>query len=104
MHFLNKLKQLQRDRKGMAAVAVALVVGLVALGIIIPIGMWINSITFGVIDELDLGTAGNATRTTLEGNIWSAYNLSTILPIIAVAAVIIMAVLGIVVYKRGGFS
>lgn len=96
--------RLFRNNRAIAMVAVALVVGLVALGIVIPIGMWISSITFGIIDNVDLGADGNATRTTLEANIWSAYNLSTILPIVAVAAVIIMAVLGIVVYKRGGFS
>lgn len=104
MRLFNKLKHLRSERKGMAMVAVALVVGLVALGIVIPIGMWISSITFGIIDDVDLGTQGNATRTTLETNIWQAYNLSTILPIIAVAAVIIMAVLGIVIYKRGGLN
>jgi Flp pilus assembly pilin Flp len=104
MNLFKKLKALRQNRKGMAMVAVALIVGLVALGIVIPIGMWISSITFGVIDDIDLGTAGNATRTTLETNIWSAYNLATILPIIAVAAVIIMAVLGLVIYKRGGFQ
>ncbi len=104
MNPIKKLRQLQNDRKGLAMVAVALIVGLVALGIIIPIGMWISSISFGIVDAVDLGTAGNATRTTLENNIWSAYNLSTILPIVAVAGVIIMAVLGLVVYKRGGFQ
>lgn len=104
MRLFNKLRKMREDRKGMAMVAVALIVGLVALGIIIPIGMWISSITFGIVDDIDLGTAGNATRTTLENNIWSAYNLATILPIVAVAAVIIMAVLGLVVYKRGGFQ
>lgn len=99
-----KLQKLRKNNRGMAMVAVALIVGLVALGIVIPIGMWISSITFDVIDAIDLGATGNATRTTLENNIWSAYNLSTILPIIAVAAVIIMAVLGLVIYKRGGMS
>jgi Flp pilus assembly pilin Flp len=101
---IRKLRKLQNDRKGLAMVAVALIVGLVALGIVIPIGMWISSITFGIIDNVDLGESGNATRVQLENNIWAAYNLSTILPIIAVAGIIIMAVLGLVVYKKGGFS
>jgi hypothetical protein len=90
-----------KDRKGNIGLAIALIVSLVALGIVIPIGMWTSSLIFSVIDALNLGTAGNSTRTTLETNIWNAYNLSTILPIIAVAGVIIAAITGFVVWKRG---
>jgi hypothetical protein len=82
--------------------AMALIITLVALGIVIPIGMWTSSLIFGVIDTINLGTSGNATRTTLENNIWSAYSLSTILPIIGVAGVIIAAIAGFVVWRRGG--
>jgi hypothetical protein len=90
-----------QNKRGVTMLAIALVVGLVALGLIIPIGMWASSLVFGVIDDLDLGTAGNATRTTLEANVWSAYDLATILPIIAVAGVIITAVIGIVAWRKG---
>lgn len=92
-----------KNKKGVTMLAIALVVGMVALGLVIPIGMWTSSLVFGVIDDLDLGVSGNATRTTLESNVWSAYNLSTILPIIAVAGVIITAVLGIIAFKKGYF-
>lgn len=90
-----------KSKKGNIGLAIALIVSLVALGIIIPIGMWTSSLIFTIIDGLNLGTAGNATRTTLETNIWNAYNLSTILPIIAVAGVIIAAITGFVVWRRG---
>lgn len=95
------LKSLRDNKKGVTMLAIALVIGLVALGVIIPIGMWTSSLVFDVIDDLNLGTSGNATRTTLEANVWSAYNLSTILPIVAVAGVIIVAILGMVAFKKG---
>ncbi len=98
MRFLSLFR---KNQKAVTMLAIALVVGLVALGVIIPIGMWTSSLVFGVIDNLDLGTSGNSTRTTLESNVWSAYNLSTILPIIAVAGVIITAILGIVAWRKG---
>jgi hypothetical protein len=90
-----------KSKKGNIGLAIALIVSLVALGIVIPIGMWTSSLIFTVIDGLNLGTSGNATRATLETNIWNAYNLSTILPIIAVAGVIIAAITGFVVWRRG---
>jgi hypothetical protein len=93
--------KLFKNRKGNIGLAIALIVSLVALGIVIPIGMWTSSLIFTVIDGLNLGVSGNATRTTLETNIWNAYNLSTILPIIAVAGVIIAAITGFVVWRRG---
>jgi Flp pilus assembly pilin Flp len=99
MRFLSKFK---RDKRGVSMLAIALVIGMVTLGIIIPIGMWTSSLIFNVIDTIDLGASGNITRTTLETNIWNAYNLSTILPIVAVAGVIIAAILGFMAWKKGG--
>lgn len=86
----------------MQAMALALIVALVSIGIIIPIGMWCSATIFAVIDDLDLGATGNATRTTLESNIWSAYSLGTILPIIAAAGMIIAAIIGFFAFRKGG--
>ena len=101
MRLVQKLQRLARNKRGNIGLAVALVISLVALGIIIPIGMWTSSLIFNVIDTLDLKTAGNATRTTLENNIWNSYSLATILPIIAVAGVIIAAIAGFIMFRRG---
>lgn len=95
-----KLQHFQRSKRGNVTLAIALVIGLVSIGNIIPIGMWTSALIFGVIDQLNLGS-GNATRTQLETNIWNSYALATILPIISVAGVIIAAITGFIVWRRG---
>jgi hypothetical protein len=88
-----------RDKRGNIGMAIYLVAALVGIALLLPIGMWITGTTFTVINAIDLGSTGNAARSTLESNIWSSFNLATILPIIMIASVLISAVAGIVVVR-----
>jgi len=75
------------------AAVMVLIIGMVMIAVALPIGLMITGNIYNVVSNMDLGSQGNQTRTSLFNNIYSAYNLSVILPIILVAG-ILMAVLG----------
>jgi hypothetical protein len=98
MRFFNKLRD---NRKASIAVVIALVVGLISVAIILPVGLFITSSLKTTVDAMDLGAAGNTTRTNLFANIYAAYNLSVIIPIIAAAGLIIGAIGVYFAFRRG---
>jgi len=75
-------------------VAVAVIATLVTLAIILPIGLMVVGNLNTIIGSYDLGSQGNQTRTSLFNNIYSAFNLAAIIPIVAAAG----AIIGIVIY------
>ena len=79
-------------------VAVAVIATLVTLAIILPIGLMVVGNLNTIIGSYDLGTQGNSTRTSLFNNIYSAFNLAVIIPIVAAAG----AIIGIVIYYLTG--
>lgn len=96
------LRKFLESRTGVAGVVLALIVTLVALGVIIPIGLLVTANIQTTVNAMDLGTAGNATRTTLFNNIFQAYDLSAITPIIAGAALIISIIIVGFSFRRSG--
>lgn len=81
--------KLFKDKKGSA---LALVVMMITLVIIIIVGLLVVGQLSTTADTMNLGTSGNATRTTLFTNTYAGFNLAVIIPIIAAAG----AILGIV--------
>jgi Flp pilus assembly pilin Flp len=95
------LWRFHKNRKGITALVIALVVSLVALGILIPVGLLVTSNIKTTVDSMDLGTQGNATRLTLFTNIFQGYNLAAIIPIIAAAGIIISVIIGAFAFRQG---
>ena len=67
---------------------VALVTMLITLAIIIVVVLIVTGNLYSTANSMDLGTQGNSTRTTLFNNIYSAFNLAVIIPIVAAAGAI----------------
>jgi len=95
---MDALPQLFKDRRGVTGMVIALVVGLVALAVIIPIGVLIAS---NLSTALDVVTSKGSTTTQAENvtydvftNIWTAFSLSALVPIIAVAGLLIAIIVG----------
>ena len=87
-------KRFRRDRK---ANALGLVVLLITVVIVLLIGLVVVGQLSTVADTFNLGGSGNSTRTSLFNNIYSAFNLSVLIPIVAAAGAlmaIIFAYLG----------
>ena len=93
-------KKLMRNKKGMTGIVIALVVTLVALGVILPVGMLVTANIYDTVSDLNLGTSGNTTRTTLFTNIWSAYSLSAIIPIVGAAGIIISVIIAAFAFQK----
>ena len=69
-------------------------IALIIIAFMVGVGLIVTANVFDILDAKDLGTAGNATRTTLESNTWSGYDLSALLPIVLGAAAIISVLVG----------
>lgn len=84
-----KLPKILTDKRGLTGAGIALVVTLVSLAVALIVGLVVTGQLYTTATSMDLGTSGNATRTTLFNNIYSAFNLSVIAPIIAGAGLVI---------------
>ncbi len=91
--------RLRRNKKGVTGLVIALVVSLVALSAMIPIGLLITAKVEDTVDDYVLGVAGNATRDALFANIFAAYDLAAIVPIVAAAGIIISVIVAAFYFK-----
>ena len=98
------MRKLLKNRKGVTALVVTLTVSLVALALIIPIGILV---TTNLSDALGVVSAKSNVTTTAENitydvfdSLWTSWSLSSLIPIIAVAAVLIAIIVGAFVFKR----
>lgn len=89
---LSSVKRLFRQRKAMFGIVLGLVITLVALAVVLGVGLLVNYQIQTTVEGIDLGEAGNATRTSLYTNINQAFSLSAIVPIVAGASLVIGAI------------
>jgi len=91
-------KRFLRNRRGIAALVISLVVALVACSVILAIGLMIHSnlsTSLGVVSAKtnETSIAENITYDVF-GNVYSAYSLSSVVPLVAGAALIITIIVG----------
>lgn len=92
MNIYQRINKFKREHKAMFGLVLGLVITLVALGVVLAVGLMINYNIQATMEGLDLGTQGNATRTSLFTNINQAFSLSAIVPIVAGASLVIGAI------------
>jgi len=79
---------------------IALVVALIVVGFVIPIGMNIYYQGYSTISNVNLGSTGNTTRSSLDTAVWGGFKMATVLPtIIAGSAIIAALLIGFVLWK-----
>jgi len=103
--FLTCSLSLSKKKRGMVGLVIALIIGVLTalIGTMVGLVVFANFAVNGV-DTLVLGTSGNATRTTIETQGYTALNLMSLMPLILVASAMIAAVASIGMYaysKRG---
>jgi len=92
------MRKLLKNKKGVTGMVIALVVSLVALAIIIPVGVLIATNLSTSMDVVaaksnETSLAENVTFDVFT-NIWTAFSLSALVPIIAVAGLLIAIIVG----------
>lgn len=100
---MDSLPAFLKDKRGVTGAAIGLVVTLVALCIIIPIGVLVSSnlsTSMNVVPAKSnvTTTAQNVTYDVFQ-NIWTSFSLSALVPIIAVAGVLIAIIIGAFVIR-----
>lgn len=82
-----------KNRKYIAIAMLPVVVALISVAIIIPVGLIVTGSLSSVANSFALGTRGNTTRTNLFNNIYSAFDLTVIVPIVIGAVAVVSAIL-----------
>jgi len=95
MNFLNKFKE---NKKGITALVIGMVVVLVACAVLVPIGLLVTSNLQASMPALE-GSA-NSTAYSVYNNVYSAFSLSAIVPIVAAAGVIISIIVGVFAFRK----
>jgi hypothetical protein len=90
--------RLIHDRRAMTGMVIGLIVTLTACAILVPIGVYLNAKIYSSLPALT-GVA-NTTATQVRDNIYAAYSLSAIIPIIAAASAIIGIIIVAFAYGR----
>ena len=80
------MRKFLRDHKG---AALSLVILLITVVIVLIVGLVVTGQLSTTANTCNLGSSGNATRTSLFNNVYSAYNLSVLIPIVAAAGALI---------------
>ena len=98
MNIVKMLRKFKRDRRAIAGLVIGLVVGLVVCSVVLAIGLMIHS---NLSTALEVVAAKSATTTKAENitydvfsNVYSAYSLSSVVPLVAGAALVIMIIVG----------
>ena len=92
------LPKFMQNRRGIAAMVIGLVVALVACSVVLAIGLMIHSnlsTALGVVAAKS-GSTSKAENITYDvfNNVYSAYSLSSVVPLVAGAALIITIIVG----------
>jgi len=94
-------KQLRRNKRAVSGIILGLVVVLVMLAVILPISLYTVVQIKASMPTFTTNSAEYNASKALYDNIYSAYNIASITPLIAVASVIVaMVVVGFAI-KRG---
>jgi len=92
------MRKFLKDKKAVTGMVLALVVALVTISILIPIGLLV---TTNIGDSMNIVTAKTNVTTTAQNvsydvfqNVYTAFSLSALVPIIAVAGLLIAIIIG----------
>jgi len=83
-----------RSKRGSSITAMPTM--MIVLSVLFVVGLIVVGSLRTVAVGMDLGTQGNSTRTTLFSNVYSAFDLGVIAPIVVAA----VAIIGILAYFR----
>jgi len=97
------MRKLLKNKKAVSGLVLTLVVALVTIAIIIPIGL---IITVNIGDAMNIVSAKNDTTTAenvtydVFNNIYTSFSLSALVPIVAVAGLLITIIVGAFTFRR----
>lgn len=88
------MRKLLRNKRGVTALVLALVIALVAIAVMIPIGLLVTVNIQSALPALEAGSlAANASESVFN-NVYTAFSLSALVPIVAVAGLLISIIVG----------
>lgn len=92
-------KKLRSNNKGVTGLVIGMVLVLVMCAVLLPIGLLVTSNLQSAMPALT-GSA-NTTAYAVYNQVYSAFSLSAVVPIVAAAGVIISIIIGVFAWRRG---
>lgn len=93
------LKKFLKNRTAITGLVIATVIGLITIAIILPVGIMVTSQLNSVVTTMGLTGTANTTANAVFNNVYSAFNLATIIPIVAAAGAIITIIVGVMAFR-----
>jgi hypothetical protein len=92
-------KKFRSNNKGVTGLVIGMVLVLVMCAVLLPIGLLVTSNLQSAMPALT-GSA-NTTAYAVYNQVYSAFSLSAVVPIVAAAGVIISIIIGVFAWRRG---
>ncbi len=86
--------KLLKDKRGVTGLVLALVVSLVTIAVLIPIGLLVTTNIQDSLPTLEAGSAAENASNAVFDNVYTAFSLSALVPIVAVAGLLIAIIIG----------
>jgi len=101
--FLNalyaKVAKLFTNRRAVSGMVLALVVALVTIAVLIPIGLLVTTNIESSLPALTAGSAAANATSDVFTNVYTAFSLSALVPIVAVAGLLIAIIVGAFAFR-----
>ena len=96
---MSRLPTVFTDRRGITGMVLALVVALVTIAILIPIGLLVTVNIEGSMPALTADSVEANVSEAVFANVYTAFSLSALVPIIAVAGLLIAIIIGAFAFR-----
>jgi len=96
---VKRMKKLLRDKRGVTGMVLALVVALVTIAVLIPIGLLVVTNIESSLPALTANSAAANASSDVFSNVYTAFGLSALVPIVAVAGLLIAIIVGAFAFR-----
>ena len=93
------MRKLFKDRKGVTGMVLMLVVALVTIAVLIPIGLLVTTSIESSLPTLTANSAAANASSDVFSNVYTAFGLSALVPIVAVAGLLITIIVGAFAFR-----
>ena len=93
------MKKLLKNKRAVSGMVLALVVALVTIAVLIPIGLLVTTNIESSLPALTADSAAANASEAVFDNVYTAFSLSALVPIVAVAGLLIAIIIGAFAFR-----
>ena len=93
------MRKLLKDKRAVTGMVLALVVALVTIAVLIPIGLLVTTSIEDALPALTENSSAYNASSSVFTNVYTAFSLSALVPIVAVAGLLITIIIGAFAFR-----